>query len=133
MPTLADYLLMFFLCFGGVAVAQWYAPLLDQYYGSLLPQLRSIVVEFTWVVLLVTALGVGLSFTRLRRLEGAGASRVGSVMLYLLVASIGAKAEFRKVLDVPVLLLVGAIWMTFHAVILLLLRRLDWPQCRDRG
>jgi uncharacterized membrane protein len=64
-----------------------------------------------------------LSFTRLRKLEGAGASRVGSVMLYLLVASIGAGAEFRKVLDVPVLLLVGAVWMTFHAVILLLLRR----------
>ncbi|MHC4175944.1 MAG: DUF819 family protein [Planctomycetota bacterium] len=124
MPTLADYLLMLFLCFSAVAVAQWYAPLLDQYYGALLPQLRSIIVEFTWVVLLVTALGVGLSFTRLRKLEGAGASRVGSVMLYLLVASIGAGAEFRKVLDVPVLLLVGAVWMTFHAVILLLLRRL---------
>jgi uncharacterized membrane protein len=115
MPALADYLLMLFLCFTGVAVAQHCA--------AHLPDVGSIVRRFTWVVLLVTALGVGLSFTRLRKLEGAGASRVGSVMLYLLVASIGAGAEFRKVLDVPVLLLVGAVWMTFHAVILLLLRR----------
>ena len=116
MPTLADFLLMFFLCFCAVAIAQHYA--------AHLPELGSIVRRFTWVVLLVTALGVGLSFTPLRKLEGAGASRVGSVMLYLLVASIGAKAEFRKVLDVPVLLLAGAVWMFFHAVSLLLLRRL---------
>ena len=58
-----------------------------------------------------------------RRLEGAGASKVGSVFLYLLVASIGAKAEFAKVLDAPALVLIGFVWIAFHAGILLLLRR----------
>ena len=115
-PTLADFLLMLFLCFGGAAAAT--------YCASMLPDIGSIVRRFTWVVILVTTLGMGLSFTRLRKLEGAGASRLGSVMLYLLVASIGAKAEFSKVLDMPALLLVGAVWMTFHALSLLLLRRL---------
>ena len=124
MPTLAHYLLMLSVCFGAVAAAHFFAPCLYQYYTNLLPGLRTLVVKFTWVVILVTALGVGLSFTRLRKLEGAGASRVGSVMLYLLVASIGAGAKFSKVIEVPELLLVGAVWMTFHAVILLLLRRL---------
>ena len=46
------------------------------------------------------------------------------MFLYLLVASIGAKAEFAKVLDVPVLLVIGIIWIIIHATILLLVRRL---------
>ncbi len=123
-PTLANYLLMLCLCFAAVAVAQYYGTLLDDHIAAARPGLRDIVRQFTWVVILATALGVGFSFTPVRKLEGAGASRVGSVMLYLLVASIGAKAEFHRVFDVPALLLVGAIWMAFHAVTLLLLRRL---------
>jgi len=92
--------------------------------STLLPQIGDIVKGFTWVVILVTTIGVGLSFTPIRRLEGAGASKVGSVFLYLLVASIGAHAEFRKVLEAPSLVVVGAVWMSIHATVLLLVRRL---------
>jgi uncharacterized membrane protein len=49
---------------------------------------------------------------------------VGSVFLYLLVASIGAGAEFEKVLDAPALVAIGALWMAIHAVLMLLTRRL---------
>ncbi len=49
------------------------------------------------------------SFTKLRDLEGAGASKIGSVFLYLLVAAIGAKAEFHKVLDAPALVFIGVL------------------------
>jgi uncharacterized membrane protein len=89
-----------------------------------LPVLGNIVSQFTWVVILVTTAGVAMSFTPLRRLEGEGASSVGSVFLYLLVASIGAHAEFSKVLEVPGLVAVGALWMTFHAVLMMWMRRL---------
>ena len=77
---------------------------------------------FAWTVIFVTALGVAASFTRLRRLEGAGASKIGSLFLYLLVASIGAKAEFVRVADTPVLLLIAALWIAIHAAFLLALR-----------
>lgn len=81
---------------------------------------------FTWKILLVTGLGVALSFTGLRKLEGKGASKVGSVFLYLLVASIGAKADFAKILDpdnLP-LLAIGALWMAFHITVILTVRHL---------
>ena len=67
-----------------------------------------------------TAIGIGLSFTRLRSLEGAGASRIGSVMIYLLVACIGAGGDFSKVLDSPEYIGFGATWMLFHILILLI-------------
>jgi uncharacterized membrane protein len=89
-----------------------------------LPDLGGVVTGFTWVVLLVTTVGVVLSFTPVRRLEGAGASRMGQLLLYLLVATIGAQAEFRRLLDAPALVAIGALWMAFHAGTILLARRL---------
>jgi uncharacterized membrane protein len=88
-----------------------------------LPDVGNIVKAFTWVVLITTTIGLVLSFTPMRRLEGAGASTMGSVFLYLLVASIGAKAEFARVVDAPGLVAIGAVWMGFHAVVILLVRR----------
>ena len=114
-PGLADYFTMLALAFGATALARWAS--------ERLPEIGSIVSGFTWVVILVTAVGVGASFTRLRRLEGAGASRVGSVLLYLLVASIGAQAELRGVLDAPALVAIGAVWMMIHATLMLAVQR----------
>ena len=115
-PTnLPALLTMLAIAFGATAIATWAS--------TKLPAVGSIISGFTWVVIIVTAVGLGLSFTRLRALEGAGASRVGSVFLYLLVASIGAHAEFRKVLDAPALVAIGALWMLFHATLLLAVQR----------
>lgn len=114
-PTLADLLMMLALAFGATAIATTLA--------KILPPLGSVVTGFTWVVLIVTTVALALSFTPVRNLEGAGASKVGSVFLYLLVATIGAQAEFRRVLDAPALVAVGALWITLHAVLLLVLRR----------
>lgn len=110
------------LGFGGAALAQSAADALP---ALGIPGVGEIVSGFTWVVLIVTALGLGLSFTRLRALEGAGASRIGSAFLYLLVTTIGAKAEFHRVFDPQNLgiVIIGAIWMGLHASLLLLLRR----------
>jgi uncharacterized membrane protein len=89
------------------------------------PRVGEVVNAFTWLVLLASVIGVGISFTPLRRLEGQGASAIGSVFLYLLVASIGAKASFREIAE-PAnlgLLAVVALWMIVHAGGMLLLRR----------
>lgn len=72
----------------------------------------------TWKFLLVTALGIVLSLTPARRLEGAGASQLGSVMLYLLVACIGASADFQKVVQSWPFFVTGLIWMSIHVVIM---------------
>jgi uncharacterized membrane protein len=65
-----------------------------------------------------------LSFTKARNLEGAGASTVGSVFLYLLVASIGAHANFNLIRDAPMLVALGAVWMLVHIIVLLVIGRL---------
>lgn len=72
-----------------------------------------------WKYVIVTTLALILSFTRVRNLEGAGASKVGSVMLYLLVASIGAHADFRTVAEAPGFIVVGLMWMAVHVIVLL--------------
>jgi len=115
-PTdLASLLTMLAFAFGATAVAHGLS--------TVLPPVGDIIGPFTWVVLIATTLGVAASFTPLRRLEGSGASAMGSVFLYLLVATIGAKADFAKVFDVPGLLVIGAVWMSLHATVMLLMRR----------
>jgi uncharacterized membrane protein len=116
-PTnVADLLMILALGLGLTGLVTWIA--------GFLPDVGTIINGFTWVVCLVTAIGVALSFTRLRHLEGAGASTVGSVFVYLLVAAIGASAQFHHVADNIPLLLVGALWMAIHAAVMLATRRL---------
>ena len=67
---------------------------------------------------MVTA-GLFLSFTPLQKLEDAGASRLGYFALYLLLTSIGAKADLAAVLDVPFYLLAGALWIAIHIAFLM--------------
>ena len=73
----------------------------------------------TWKFIIVTAVGVVLSFTRARNLEGAGASKLGSVMIYLLVTCIGASADFAKIIEAPALIVMGFVWIAFHIIMLL--------------
>ncbi|KPK82362.1 MAG: hypothetical protein AMS25_02740 [Gemmatimonas sp. SM23_52] len=94
--------------------------------GDRLPMLGdpTIISHTTWAVVLVTSLGLALSFTPLSRLDRVGASRVGYVALYLLLTGIGAQADLRKVLEIPLYLGVGALWMAIHAAVLILVARL---------
>ena len=71
-------------------------------------------------MVIATTLGLALSFTKARNLEGVGASRLGSVLLYILVATIGMQMDLGAVLDSPILFLVGLVWMAFHISVMLL-------------
>lgn len=91
--------------------------------GELLPDLGKVVTSFGWTVILVSLAGLLLSFTPVSRLEKQGASHVGNLFLYLLLATIGAKADLRAVTEAPVFLLVGVMWIAVHAVILFMAGR----------
>ena len=123
--TLADLLLILFLGLGTTAVARAIAPSMVALAESVFGKTYNILNEFTWVIVLVSLVGFALSYTPLRRLDGAGASAVGSTFLYILVTTIGAKAEFSQILDPKNLgiVLVAAAWMIFHAILMLLARR----------
>ncbi len=94
--------------------------------GGLLPSVGdpTIISPTTWAVLIVVTGGLALSLTRLRQLESAGASHLGYVALYLMLAGIGATADLRAVLDAPVYLLAGVVWISIHLIILIVVARL---------
>ena len=84
----------------------------------------TIVSHTTWTVVLVTTLGLALSLTPVRRLEQVGASRVGYLALYLMLTAIGAQANLKMVLEAPLYLLVGLIWLGIHIAVLFGVARL---------
>ncbi|HEX8297762.1 MAG TPA: DUF819 family protein [Rubricoccaceae bacterium] len=88
--------------------------------GAALPPLGTppIVTAGTWAVLIAVTAGLLLSATPLRRLEADGASRVGYTALYLLLTSVGAQADLASILDAPLYLLAGLVWLAVHIVLL---------------
>lgn len=93
--------------------------------GDALPELGDpkIISHTTWAVIAVTTLGLALAFTRASELEGAGASRLGSLALYLLVTAIGARGDLAAILDAPMFLATGALWIAIHVAILFVVAR----------
>ena len=83
----------------------------------------SLTANFFWVTVLATTFGLLLSFTRARKLEGAGASRIGTVAIYVLVATIGMQMNLRAIFSDPELFLLGLIWIGFHGSLMLLMAR----------
>ena len=69
--------------------------------------------------MIATLIGMGLSLTRCRELEGVGDSRIGSALLYVLIASIGMKMNIRAVFENPGYFLLGFVWMLVHVALLL--------------
>jgi uncharacterized membrane protein len=94
--------------------------------GALLPDVGepSVISKTTWAVLVVVTLGLVLSFTPMRKLEVYGASKIGYLALYLLMASIGARANLAAVLDAPLYMLTGVVWIAVHIAILLIAARI---------
>ena len=79
----------------------------------------SLTSEFLWIVVIATTGGLILSFTKARELEGAGASKIGSGLLYILIASIGMHMDIKSIFEDFRVFAIGGVWMSFHAAILL--------------
>ena len=124
-PSLADLMIMLALAFGATGISHALAaPLASAFTGVAWAERLSLASEFFWIVVLATTFGLLLSFTRARQLEGAGASRLGSAFLYVLIATVGMQMDIRAVLTAPVLFGIGFTWMAFHAVVMLVVARL---------
>ena len=123
-PGLKDTIAVLAVGFIVTAVGHLGADLIAPQIESRAPGLAqfSLTSKFFWIVVIATTGGLILSASsRVRALEGVGASTLGSVLLYVLIATIGMKMNFMAIFDQPGLFLVGAIWMTFHAGTMLLL------------
>lgn len=84
----------------------------------------------TGLILIASTIGIGLSFTRLKQLELWGASKIGYILLYFVLTSIGARASLTGILSSPMLIVAGFVWILIHAVFLLIASRLTrTPLC----
>lgn len=123
-PVLSDYMVILGITFGIVGISHFFgkelAAIFDSWLGSESPFASS----FFWLVVIATTGGLILSATKLRRYEGVGASKIGSVFIYILVATIGMKMDLKKAVEEPQLILVGIIWMLVHVGILLFVAKL---------
>ncbi len=128
-PTTTETFQLLGVAFGGVALAHFGADIISPWMRGFRESLaaaglHSLMSGFFWLIVIATTVGVGLSFTKLRKLEGVGASRFGSVFIYILVATIGMKMNIGEAIQNPGLFAIGLIWMLIHVTLLLLVAKL---------
>jgi uncharacterized membrane protein len=123
--TLTDLMLILAVGFGVTGFAHLAGTYIAESIAVNAPALErmSLTSTFFWLVVIATTIGIGLSFTKAKNLEGAGASRVGTAMLYVLVASIGMSMDVMAVFTNPGLFAIGGIWIAFHASLMLIMAR----------
>ncbi|NQX76520.1 DUF819 family protein [Gilvibacter sp.] len=126
-PSLSELMILGAIAFGAVGCSHWLgdimAGLLSGWVEGLTGLTKNVFTflgsSFFWMVTIATLIGVVLSYTKARNLEGAGASKMGSVFIYILVATIGMKMDLRLIFNNPGLIVVGFVWMAVHAGILI--------------
>ena len=125
-PTFNDLIYILALAFGATGFAHLVSDLVAPFISENYPGLAkfSLTSGFFWLVVVATTVGIGLSFTKARNLEGAGASKVGSVFIYILVATIGMSMNVREVFENPGLFGVGLVWMIIHVGLLFLVAKI---------
>lgn len=128
-PSMTDIFIVLAVGFGGVALSHWGAdvitPIMENS-GERLKEigLHSLTSHFFWMIVFATTVGLILSFTKARKLDGIGASKTGSVFIYILVATIGMKMNLGEVYKHLGLFTIGITWMLVHVGILLLVAKL---------
>ena len=114
--TLAGILLALGVAFAGGGAAHLIA--------RQLPQIRDVVTTYTWTIMVVSLIGILLSFSPVRGLERSGASRTGYDLLYFVLTAIGAKASIASIGSALTLIAAGLVIVAVHAVVLLIGARL---------
>ena len=121
-PSTTDLMMMLGIAFGATAFAHFAADIIAPFIKETAPLLErfSLTSKFFWLIVIATTIGVILSFTKVREYEGAGASKIGTVFIFILVATIGMKMDVRSLADHPGLFVVGGIWMLIHIALLVI-------------
>ncbi|UPQ78777.1 DUF819 family protein [Flavobacterium azooxidireducens] len=130
-PSLTDLMIILGIAFTAVGLSHWGSNTISDILKANFEAVNDPTTfvstfgdRFFWMVTFATALGIIFSFTKLKQYEGAGASKIGSVFIYILVASIGMKMDLGSVLSNPGLLVVGLIWMAIHVLLLIIVAKI---------
>lgn len=132
-PSLKDLMILGAIAFGTVSFAHFGADFISSFFSSVVDRIprgitRNIFTfldsSFFWMITITTIIGVLLSFTKAKTYEGAGASKFGSVFIYILVATIGMKMDLTLIFDNLWLIVIGLVWMAIHAGLMIMVAKM---------
>lgn len=132
-PSLTDLMILVAIAFGTVSISHFGADFLSGNFKNFVNGISNqttkniftfLSSQFFWMISLSTIIAIILSFTKIKNYEGAGASKIGSVFIYILVATIGMKMDLTMIFDNVGLVAIGVVWMTIHALLLILVAKL---------
>ena len=132
-PSLTDLMVMLAIAFGTVGFGHFAAGYLGSFFSDIVASMSSqtwrnifsfLDSDFFWLISISTIVAIVLSFTKARNYEGAGASKLGSVFIYILVATIGMKMDLNQAFENPGLMVIGLVWMTIHALLLIVVAKI---------
>ncbi|WP_233883591.1 DUF819 family protein [Tenacibaculum piscium] len=132
-PSLTDFMLMLAIGFGTVGFGHFASGYLSAFFSDVVSSIESqswrnifsfLGSSFFWLISISTIIAIGLSFTKAKNYEGAGASKLGSIFIYILVATIGMKMDLTMIFDNVGLIAIGIVWMSIHAGLLIFVAKL---------
>lgn len=111
-PTMPEYVFLAAVVIGVTWMGISLAPGISQWIGTNLEPLAPVFGESTTRILLVTTVALLLSATPVSRLPNSTA--LGTALVYIFVAGIGARAEIAGLAQAPAFLLGAFIWIFIH-------------------
>ena len=132
-PSLTDIMIIMSIGFGTVSFAHLCSGILSSFFEDFVSSIQSsstrniftfLESKFFWIISIATIVSISLSFTKAKNYEGAGASKFGSVFIYILVATIGMKMDLKMIFDNMGLITIGIVWMSIHALLLIIVAKL---------
>ncbi len=98
------------------------AVLAANYLAKLLPELRPVMTEKTWALLLVTTIAILLSATPLKKVPGT--EPLSMTFVYIYMTMIGASADLRELDGAQWFLIAGFVCIAVHFLVIALAARL---------
>ena len=132
-PSLTDIMIMLAIAFGTVGFGHFSSKYLSRFFTDIVNSMDSqtgrnifsfLGSNFFWLISIATIIAIILSYTKAKNYEGAGASKLGSVFIYILVATIGMKMDLNQALENPGLIAIGFVWMFIHAGLLIFVAKM---------
>ena len=116
-PTMPQYLYLAAVVIGVTAIGHALAPPIAAWIAETSSALAGIFSETTTRILLVTTIALLLSTTPVSRLPNSTA--IGTALVYIFVAGMGARAEVSELGSAPVFVLGAFIWIFIHGLFML--------------
>ncbi len=117
-PTFQELFMLLAFGFGITGMAHLIADNIVPFVETNYPALKaySLASKSFWIVTIASLSGLLLSNTRARNLEKFGGSKIGTLFLYMLIATIGMQLHIFEAFQNPMLFVVGLIWIFTHAI-----------------